>query len=228
MHDFVQTKTAELGIPDWRDPTAYPNPDDLSIFDWRWEFLRRNPDYREAYNRPETAFEDESKSRFFERAYLLRTPVDPRLPVKKYIETISGIFHSGYFDNFVGSGNLSSKYAHKSEINRILCHSSDHDIFFRCDPLKPLEVQFEAFLKIASASQRSLKKKLLRPRMRKDRWPLYLRVLDALDCQATYSEIAQVCLPHQEQFGAARAAYDLAKQARKLRDDWPFASEVQL
>jgi len=34
------------GIPDWRDPSAYPDPETTSIAQWKWEFLRRSPDYR--------------------------------------------------------------------------------------------------------------------------------------------------------------------------------------
>jgi hypothetical protein len=33
-------------MPDWADPTAYPKPDDLSLRQWGWEFLRRNPEYQ--------------------------------------------------------------------------------------------------------------------------------------------------------------------------------------
>lgn len=34
------------GVPDWRDGTAYPAPDDFTSV-WRWQFLRRRSDYRE-------------------------------------------------------------------------------------------------------------------------------------------------------------------------------------
>lgn len=36
--------------PDWRDASAYPvKADDLSLSQWAWEFLRRNPDYQKDY-----------------------------------------------------------------------------------------------------------------------------------------------------------------------------------
>lgn len=36
--------------PDWRDASAYPlKTDDLSLSQWAWEFLRRNPDYQKDY-----------------------------------------------------------------------------------------------------------------------------------------------------------------------------------
>jgi hypothetical protein len=225
---FEASKMAELGIPDWRDPTAYPKPANLSLSDWRWEFLRRNPQYRQDYNRPDSSFEDESKDRYFERTYMMCNGVDPRLSTLDYLKLTQGqLFHSEHFDVFVGSRNYSSMYApSKEEINRILCHCSFYDLSFRVDPLQPLEPQFKVIKEISRSSQRSLRKKVLNPRMRKDNWPLYLRVIDARDCKATYTKIARICLKHEDQFGAIGAVRDLFKQASKLRDHWPFASVV--
>jgi len=36
-------------VPDWRDESAYPSRDELSDKLWRWEFIRRMPDYRAAW-----------------------------------------------------------------------------------------------------------------------------------------------------------------------------------
>src|SRR6266536_4292564 len=30
-------------LPDWRNPAQYPDPDSASLHQWAWEFLRRNP-----------------------------------------------------------------------------------------------------------------------------------------------------------------------------------------
>ena len=38
-------------VPDWRDSTAYPTPNELSDTLWRWEFLRRRTDYRQDWER---------------------------------------------------------------------------------------------------------------------------------------------------------------------------------
>jgi hypothetical protein len=47
----MSKQSDEWGVPDWRDASAYPQPDDLSAKRWRWEFVRRMPDYREAWDR---------------------------------------------------------------------------------------------------------------------------------------------------------------------------------
>src|SRR5579863_2611582 len=36
--------------PDWRDPASYDDTRDLTREGWAWEFLRRNPKYRRAWN----------------------------------------------------------------------------------------------------------------------------------------------------------------------------------
>jgi hypothetical protein len=215
-----------LGIPDWRQPSGYPNPGNLWISDWRWEFLRRKPRYRQDYDRPELSYVDESKARYFERVYFLASPIDPQLSAADYVRSCeTELFRPDHFDVFIGSRSFSSKYAHGSEVDRIMHHRSNNDIFFRVDPLKPLEAQFKVFVEIARKSQRSLLGRILTPRARPTKWPLYLRVLDARDCDAAYSEIARVCLKHEDPSAAIGAARDLTKQARKLRDNWPFASE---
>ncbi len=37
------------GMPDWQVAGSYPRPDDLDGRGWAWQFLRRNPRYREAH-----------------------------------------------------------------------------------------------------------------------------------------------------------------------------------
>jgi hypothetical protein len=38
-------------LPDWKDPKAYPKPNDRSLKQWAWQFLRRNPEYQADYKR---------------------------------------------------------------------------------------------------------------------------------------------------------------------------------
>jgi hypothetical protein len=45
-------KSREIwGVPDWKDASAYPQPEELSDKLWRWEFVRRMHDYRLAWDR---------------------------------------------------------------------------------------------------------------------------------------------------------------------------------
>lgn len=35
--------------PNWKDPDAYPDPNETDGCQWAWEFIRRNPEYHEDY-----------------------------------------------------------------------------------------------------------------------------------------------------------------------------------
>jgi hypothetical protein len=102
-------------------------------------------------------------------------------------------------------------------------------VFCRYDISRDLEPQFKVIQEAVRAQQLSYGNRMLRPRKHKDKWPLYLRVLDARDCRATYPKIADVlALPHdQETRGAVYAVRDLVRAAKELRDAWPFASEEE-
>ncbi|MEN8197814.1 MAG: DUF6499 domain-containing protein, partial [Pseudomonadota bacterium] len=83
----LTAKAQDLGIPDWKDKDAYPAPDELSMDEWRWEFLRRNAQYREDFARSEDSFTDESKARYFERVYKLAYPIDPQRSVRNILSS---------------------------------------------------------------------------------------------------------------------------------------------
>ena len=38
-------------LPDWKDPSQYPPVKGTTGTQWAWEFLRRNPEYRQAYSK---------------------------------------------------------------------------------------------------------------------------------------------------------------------------------
>lgn len=46
----MSTPKTPTWLPNWRDPSAYPNPkDNISAAQWAWEFIRRNPEYQRLY-----------------------------------------------------------------------------------------------------------------------------------------------------------------------------------
>ncbi len=46
----MTTAKAPEWLPDWRDPSLYPNPKVAPENQWQWEFLRRNSEYQNDYN----------------------------------------------------------------------------------------------------------------------------------------------------------------------------------
>ena len=92
MSESHTTARQKWELPDWRDVTAYPRTQDLSVNEWRWEFLRRRQDYRDDFFRPsdkpyiapDFPGELESPDRCFERQYHLTNAMDPRISVAEH------------------------------------------------------------------------------------------------------------------------------------------------
>ena len=222
------TATAQdLGIPDWKDKDAYPAPDELSMNEWRWESLRRNAQYREDFARSEDSFTDESKDLYFERVYKLAAPEDPRHSVRdiRSSKPEQDDFGFGYdFDDIVRFEDTWARnlYSPPSEIDKRFSHDlEDYDLYLRVNLRRPLHRQFEVFRELAETAQKSWnqgKKIIKRPHTQK--WPLYLRVLDAHSMGASYGAIARELLIHQNQ--TEQAARDVLDQAKRLCILWPF------
>ena len=48
--DAIDIEIERWGCPDWRDAKAYPSsPNDLTDWEWRWQFMRRWRVYRKLY-----------------------------------------------------------------------------------------------------------------------------------------------------------------------------------
>ncbi|MBE9549791.1 MAG: hypothetical protein IMF09_10330 [Proteobacteria bacterium] len=201
------------GCPNWKDRESYPhNGDDLSDALWRWEFIRRDPDYRQAWARgteAETplfripALEDQQH---IQRYYCLYQLYDPS---KK------GGFHETLF---IQKGGYTTRHASsKDTLDRIdmfnkkftdpaiqdahlrstiesLCALSDLSwdgkvslaVF---DLSKPLTEQFDQIKVLLKEQQKYYKQREIGFKKQKGKWPRYLRVIDAKDQGASYTEI---------------------------------------
>jgi len=145
------------GVPDWRDAAAYPTLDELTLEQWRWEFLRRNHDYRRDYFRPRNSFAgEESRARYFERVYHILHPFDPTQSVRSILsEPASGIFGPSFEAVFFESHSrywCSDMYELES---RVLSDAEPHHLFLRVDLRRPLEPQFRVLKQIARSAHRS-------------------------------------------------------------------------
>lgn len=220
----MNNQREDWGVPDWRDADAYPKPNELTLDEWRWEFLRRRSDYRTHFMQPEEEFIGDSKGLYFERVYKISEVVDPHLSVLD-LKTRKGepddIFPS-YFDITFVDTSLSHHYGHPwMNEKRPRAEPQPYHIDLRVDLTRPLRPQFEKFAKLAANAQKSWGKgRKIHRRTHKAKWPLYLRVLDARASGATYSQISHALLRHQQQ--TEQAARDVLKQAEALRDNFRF------
>ncbi len=80
-------------LPDWKDKSKYPDPTNTSGRVWAWEFLRRNPEYQQLWDKraalpPGPVYEGHSAqaiseiSERFERNFGVWTPAPPEMTVE--------------------------------------------------------------------------------------------------------------------------------------------------
>jgi hypothetical protein len=91
---------------------------------------------------------------------------------------------------------------------------------YRFDITKPLEPQIKNARDSLLRIQAEIHGKKNTPRPRKLSWPLFLRALDARDCEATYAEMASTFWPGLRK--TEQSARDTYEQAARLRDNFPI------
>jgi hypothetical protein len=217
------------GVPDWRDPAAYDIP--RSLRQWRWEFLRRRPDYREDW------------LRYYEpgRREALANFEDEPLP-----EGVSSWEH--HYSGFAIYPDSAWKYGIAplidpsracSEVELWQCFQYEHPYFLHFasrerfremedtrrtvvvfDLNKPLGEQLrKAELKLKRLQANKLGSVSDR-RRHEQKWPVYLRVIDARDAGERLETIGLRVLDRIDD--AAQHARNTLKRAAELSFSWPF------
>lgn len=167
---------SDWGVPDWRDGSAYPRGDDLTLRQWAWEFLRRDPDYRldwtedtgKELSRGVTPDQIPERRRHW-RKYGLKRPLDPtkRVADPPFIRRSPRVYN--------GPADLTLTLG-ANEMAIIV----------------DLSGSVEDQLKEATAALQSRKADA---RIHRDKLPTYLRVLDARLAGASISKIASIVWP---------------------------------
>lgn len=231
------------GLPDWQCANEYSLPkwlgEDRRIDDygfnktdygllhrWRWEFYRRRDDLRTAFDeRAQSTYEhyceiaklsgqDEreistpDQPGFVAQSYLQdgfgyagipnpRISEQPRHVIQPFLDPArAGHSHLGRFGDGI----------HKIGIKK-------HEVAFVFDLQNPLAEQLKSAEHLLKREQKEMAGKNLQKRRRPNLWETYLRVLDADECGASLSEIAQILPAGSKNEQSAR---DTLGQARAL------------
>lgn len=179
----------DWGVPDWRDADAYPAFAAWTIQRWHWEFIRRDDAYREQatqfLNCMDCGWTADEQSAAFE-AYFKRWG---------YCDEVLNPVVSEYPDDRLkrlkinGVGIVTgSPEDRKMARARLDLSSGEIGIRFNCD--RPLGPQLAAAKKMAEQAQIARHGYKLGEREQPDKWPTYLRALDARAAGASWSDIA--------------------------------------
>jgi len=221
----------DWGLPDWRDPIAYGNKKKWKLVRWRWEFIRRKPEYRsealaffgilEARDEAKKAFQNsktpESRKRFSEisdrqahafsafwRRWAYCQVFDPR--IADYPDDDLKLLHHDRFN--IMDGSPSSEAGQSSISPRI----GQTAIIFDLD--RPLQKQMKDAMAELKYRQKTRHGKLIQQRQQPKKWLGYLRTLDAREAGAVWAEIATL---HPATAQTAQAARDIWEAADALR-----------
>jgi len=183
-------------MPDWKDITTYDFTKDLDDKGWAWEFLRRNQEYRDDWERYKR-FKSEGRvygGKDFIEFYgylwdkygvsMLRDPAFDKPGHVFGIYTKNLEYNSARMQVIVG---LRGKNVYTATPQLVTIPEGQVALTF--DLTRPLGPQLELAKKILKAKTQEERK---RPPLYRDKWALYLRVLDARLLNVSYAKIARV------------------------------------
>ena len=216
------------GVPDWRDASAYEIA--RSPRQWRWEFLRRRPDYREDW------------LKHYEPGYREALAIYRDIPlpdgVTSWEEHFSGF--ASYPDSAwkYGIAPLIDPSRACSEFELWQVSQNEHPRYldfasrdrFRemkdggyrvvvFDLNKPLGEQLRKAEVRLKQEQNGALGGVLDRRRHERKWPVYLRAIDARDAGETLESIGLHVLGKID--NAAQNARDTLTQATELSFSWP-------
>ena len=238
----------DWGVPDWRYAAAYERYLVPAPMEWRWQFMRRRPDYRKLWEKWHSIHKNrcakEEKPFDPDANYL---PVDD--PNELRLEYEIHVLYNPKKD--FSAEELERYYCSKKSLSFLPIHmvlkyakerfeSDGAEVFddlirrmekrdaalleqgiygYSFDVSRPLGPQFEDARNYLASVQKYQFGKQITTKPHYDKLLLYLRALDARTCGATYAEIAKVFWPRLEK--TPQSARDTFKAACELRDNFP-------
>jgi hypothetical protein len=168
----------EWGVPDWHNAEAYPRKEsDLTLDQWKWEFLRRSPDYRSQWS---------SKKRYrIPLGFDLKNWIDPRGPAKP--KFLRDGCHIVEFDAKDG-------WPQKLHYEALKLSGREGVRIFSVDMNYALAPQLQYISEVYAAYRRSYTENPARKNVQRERAAL-LRVMDAYNEGVSISDILDTIYP---------------------------------
>ena len=166
-------------IPNWQDRDAYPKSfDDIYEGDWRWEFLRRCPEYQQAWSR---GVPDDDIT------YHVDIDEVDRKPAPEDSEICRTVFRLTRLVDPWGKRRIPHRsMMHDANTGALTINPPDkyhgrdgHLCMVTIDLNRPLKSQLNDAYPMLKNAQESHNKEKVVFRRHTNLWPLYLRILDA-------------------------------------------------
>jgi hypothetical protein len=220
MKTRTRTPYNEWNVPDWRDEEQYlkprPEKDDSDLLQWRWEFLRRDKQYRDDWRRIAVLDPDGKLA-------LRGDPsrCDFTKPIPLLIPEQLEDFH--HFNRLYKLSRLLNPSVRNPSVLPFSGLYAEYGVVVVVN----LECSIDRQLKVAEQEllghQKQLEKKLRRATYpEKVRWPQYLRMIDALDTwQVDELEIGyKICGFTGRGYKVEKVISNVRSQLRTARSFW--------
>lgn len=209
------------GIPDWTRSEDYPNPVQTSDLQWRWEFQRRHPDYRQKWETVSSDPKNQPIANYFGN----RTVLDP---ISKQVQVMKVLIDPAcsMTEDAVQTGHtLGTMFCDHGFIvtydHPELRYCSKALVDYRFSLAEPLRPQIEKAESVLREAQEKHCGTKNTTRPSRELWPLYLRVLDARECGISWKSIGHVFWPGDK--GSVKdKARRTHEQAMAVRDNFPI------
>jgi hypothetical protein len=211
----MKPKANPAKMPDWRDSAHYPDPADTSLNRWAWEFLRRNPTFEQE------ATEARKKHDEMKRAGL---PVSWSNSPLRIVLRRWGISHPILPEWKISDApyhfDVAPRMTRDAKVNGEWIEYAlqrDDRLLLEFDLDVPIDPQLERARTTLIANQRCKFPALTRRRNQAQKFPLYLRVLDAQAVSAKTRTMLDVFSKDEQNVDDRMLGYWI-RRATELRD----------
>ena len=212
----------DWGIPDWRDASAYPtlglegDQTALPDFFWKWEFLRRDPQYRQDWQTHRRQAHPKVLAFSREDDQTLERDVD--FYPEEYPEIWPEVWR---LIRVYGLARLPHPGLARPNLLSFRAVPED-EVLISIDLAQSLRPQLDNYFRYLKKHQKHGYQKLKRTReVDRQKWPLLLRILDAREVGCPFYQIGQDLLrisPKKDKeviVSNAEAEYNLARDMWK-------------
>lgn len=241
----------DWGLPDWSAPESYAQCKNWDDSQWRWEFLRRRPDYRSDFEAalaaqtnplelPPDLTNDDANWQLRDglRAWPFFHKGAQRYALMKFFDPVISewVYGGPEWNSGLILGGFDGQEWTVTNDGWFAAVEAEHMMALTFDLRRPLkeqiteanatleQAQFE-FLAYGSGAPEGVSiqdaeylalRLVPAPKLHREKWSLYLRVLDAREAGASLNEIAEI-LPKSQSRRDAKAAHNVVGQARALQ-----------
>ncbi|WP_288960894.1 hypothetical protein [uncultured Sulfitobacter sp.] len=218
------------GLPDWQNAASYGETETWDWYRWRWEFYRRRQDLR-------TYFEYQAEGAYQTELKMSSSTGDTN-PVLSPDQAGFFVLSDSELFGYYGIPNPRISDQPNSLLRRITATSGYHayysgehysvlgfalestnQIAIVFDVNRPLGPQIAHAKRDLESSQRANLGKVLKPKLHKEKWLTYLRVLDSRACGISWGQIAATLGPNSN-------LIHTKKTAQTAKNVWEQASAL--